>query len=243
MRVEPVVAPFQDNWSYLKAELAWLDRVIMRAIAKHRQHNREIERVAHSAADKVTSHWWKGFITLDPSKGGSKIDYDYESQVFVHPHGRYGDRVVASIEQGIELTIPTLCQHLNLGKFERDLIVLCLAPEISRRYEKLYAFLNSDDDNCRQPTVDLALRLFCRSDREWRIARNTLLPTAPLLKNKILEIYLGNTTARSLLSRSMQLSDKSVTYLLGGDVLLSSILPKPRKRRHSASSTKLPPKE
>lgn len=243
MRVEPVVAPFQDNWSYLKAELAWLDRVIMRAIAKHRQHNREIERVAHSAADKVTSHWWKGFITLDPAKGGSKIDYDYESQVFVHPRGRYGDRVVASMEQGIELTIPTLCQHLSLGKFERDLIVLCLAPEISRRYEKLYAFLNSDDDNCRQPTVDLALRLFCHSDQEWRIARNTLLPTAPLLKNKILEIYLGNTTARSLLSRSMQLSDKSVTYLLGGDVLLSSVLPKPRKQRQSTSSRKLPPKE
>ncbi len=243
MRVEPVVAPFQDNWSYLKAELAWLDRVIMRAIAKHRQHNREIERVAHSAADKVTSHWWKGFITLDPAKGGSKIDYDYGSQVFVHPRGRYGDRVVASMEQGIELTIPTLCQHLSLGKFERDLIVLCLAPEISRRYEKLYAFLNSDDDNCRQPTVDLALRLFCHSDQEWRIARNTLLPTAPLLKNKILEIYLGNTTARSLLSRSMQLSDKSVTYLLGGDVLLSSVLPKPRKQRQSTSSRKLPPKE
>jgi hypothetical protein len=242
MKVEPVVVPFQDNWSYLKAELAWLDRVIMRAIAKHRQHNREIERVAHSAADKVTSHWWKGFITLDPAKGGSKVNFDYESQIPVHPLGRYGDRVVASIEHDIELTIPTLCQHLNLGRFERDLIVLCLAPEISRRYEKLYAFLNSDDDNCRQPTVDLAFRLFCRSDQEWCTARNALLPTAPLLKNKILEIYPGNTTARSLLSKSMQLSDKSVTYLLGGDVLLSAILPKPRKRRQPSTLRETPPK-
>jgi hypothetical protein len=242
MKVEPVVVPFQDNWSYLKAELAWLDRVIMRAIAKHRQHNREIERVAHSAADKVTSHWWKGFITLDPAKGGSKVNFDYESQIPVHPLGRYGDRVVASIEHDIELTIPTLCQHLSLGRFERDLIVLCLAPEISRRYEKLYAFLNSDDDNCRQPTVDLAFRLFCRSDQEWCTARNALLPTAPLLKNKILEIYPGNTTARSLLSKSMQLSDKSVTYLLGGDVLLSAILPKPRKRRQPSTLRETPPK-
>lgn len=231
MKVEPVVAGFQDNWSYLKAELAWLDRVIMRAIAKHRQQNREIERVAHSAADKVTSHWWKGFIALDPSKGGGKVNSDYDVQVNEHSLGRYGERVVATIEQGTELTIPTLCQHLNLGKFERDLIVLCLAPEISRRYEKLYAFLNSDDDNCRQPTVDLALRLFCHSDREWRIARNALLPSAPLIKNKILEIHPGNTTARSLLSRSLQLTDKSVTYLLGGDMLLGAVLPKPRKRR------------
>jgi hypothetical protein len=243
MKVEPMIAPFQDNWSYLKAELAWLDRAIVRAIAKHRQHDREIDRVARSATDKVTSHWWKGFITLDPAKGGSKVSPDYDSQGQVHPLGRYGDRVLASIEQGIELTIPTLCQHLSLGKFERDLIVLCLAPEISRRYEKLYALLNSDDDNCRQPTVDLALRLFCRSDHEWRIARNALLPNAPLLKNKILEIHVGNTTARSLLSRSLQLSDKIVTYLLGGDMLLSSVLPKPRKRRQSVSSKASPSQE
>jgi hypothetical protein len=231
MKVEPRVAPFPDNWSYLKAELAWLDRVLMRAMAKHRQSEREIARVAHSAADKVTSHWWKGFINLDPSKGGSKVSHDHDGQVYVHPLGRYGERIAESVEHGTVLTIPTLCQHLGLGKFERDLIVLCLAPEISRRYEKLYSFLISDEGNCCQPTVDLALRLFCRSDLEWRIARNTLLPTSPLLKNKILEIYIGNTTARSLLSRSMQLSDKIVTYLLSDDISLSSVLPKPRKRR------------
>jgi hypothetical protein len=235
MKVEPKVALFQDNWSYLKAELAWLDRVLMRAMARHRQTDREIARVARSHADKVTSHWWQGFITLDPAKGGSQIAYELNNQtngqVYVHPLGRYGDRIAASTEQGIVLTVPTLCQQLGLGKFERDAIVLCLAPEISRRYEKLYGFLNGDDSNCRQPTVDLALRLFCRSDLEWRAARNTLQPKAPLLKNKILEIHESNTTARSLLAKSLQLSDKFVTYLLSDDIPLSAVLPKPRKRR------------
>ena len=33
----PEVQPFADNWSYLKAELAWLDRVLMRSLAKQRQ--------------------------------------------------------------------------------------------------------------------------------------------------------------------------------------------------------------
>ncbi|WP_019502171.1 hypothetical protein [Pseudanabaena sp. PCC 6802] len=235
MKVEPKVALFQDNWSYLKAELAWLDRVLMRAMAKHRQSDREVSRVARSAADKATSHWWQGFINLDPAKGGSQVSNDLNmqtnAQVYGHPLGRYGDRIAASIEHGIVLNAPTLCQQLGLGKFERDLIILCLAPEISRRYEKLYAFLNGDDDNCRQPTVDLALRLFCRSDLEWRASRNTLQPKAPLLKNKILEIHESNTTARSLLSKSLQLSGKFVTYLLSDDIPLSAVLPKPRKRR------------
>lgn len=235
MKVEPKVALFQDNWSYLKAELAWLDRMLMRAMAKHRQYDREISRVARSSADKVTSHWWQGFINLDPAKGGSQVSSELNpqtsTQVYAHPLGRYGDRIAASTELGIVLNIPALCQQLGLGKFERDLIVLCLAPEISRRYEKLYAFLNSDDGNCLQPTVDLALRLFCRSDLEWRVARNTLQPKAPLLKNKVLEVHESNTTARSLLSKSLQLSDKFVTYLLSDDIPLSAVLPKPRKRR------------
>ncbi len=240
MKSEADIAFFTDNWTYLKAELAWLDRVLMRAMAKQRQTNHDVDRVARNAADKASSHWWKGFITLDPSQGGSRVKPATESQTPTHPLGRYGDRLAQSLSQGINLPIPHLCQHLNLSKFERDLLVLCLAPEISRRYEKLYAFLNSDDANCRQPTVDLALRLFCRSDAEWRVARTVLVPTAPLLKQKILEIVPSSTTARSLLSRSLHLTDKAVNYLLSEDMPLDTLLPKPRGRRAAKISPLYP---
>jgi len=218
---------FPDNWSYLKAELAWLDRLLMRAIAKQRQVTKEVERVARSEADRASSHWWKGFMTLEPDNGGRQVPPT--PSVCVHPLGRYGDRIAQT--QGIKLSIPNLCERLVLGKFERDLLVLLIAPEISRRYERLYAFLNHDEANCRQPTVDLALRLFCRSDLEWRQARTTLLPTAPLIKSKIIEISLGQTSARSLLSRSLQLTDKAVNYLISEDLPLEAVLPKPRKKR------------
>jgi hypothetical protein len=227
-----VAKPFPDNWSYLKAELAWLDRVLMRAMARQRQSNQEVDRVARSAADKASSHWWKGFITLDPARGGSQVKSESEaSNLPAHVLGRYGDRIAVSLEQNIHLAIPLLCQRLNLSKFERDLLVLCLAPEISRRYEKLYAFLNNDESNCRQPTVDLALRLFCRSDEEWRIARATLQPKAPLLKLKILSVLPSMSSARSLLARPIQLSDKAINYLLSDDLPLDEILPKPRKSK------------
>ena len=181
----PEVQPFADNWSYLKAELAWLDRVLMRSLAKQRQNNQEIDRVAKSAADRSTSHWWKGFIAIDPSKGGSLAPKN--TPQIIHPLGRYGDRLEVNRAQNIHLAIPTLCDRLELGHFERDLLILCLAPEISRRYERIYTFLNNDETNCRQPTVDLALRLFCRSDAEWRNARSTLSATSPLIKMKIIQ--------------------------------------------------------
>ncbi len=225
----PEVQPFADNWSYLKAELAWLDRVLMRSLSKQRQTNQEIDRVAKSAADRATSHWWKGFIAIDPSKGGSLAP---KHPPAMHPLGRYGDRLAVSHEKNIRLAIPTLCNHLALGHFERDLLVLCLAPEISRRYEKLYTFLNNDETNCKQPTVDLALRLFCRSDAEWRNARSTLTVNSPLIKRKIIQLYFPtNSTARSLLSQAMLLSEKAVTYLLSEDLPIETVIPKPRSRK------------
>jgi hypothetical protein len=226
----PDVQPFVDNWSYLKAELAWLDRVLMRALAKQRQNNQEVDRVAKSAADRSTSHWWKGFIAIDPSKGGSLVP-KHTPQI-PHPLGRYGDRIESSHTQNIRLAIPTLCDRLELGHFERDLLILCLAPEISRRYERIYTFLNNDETNCRQPTVDLAMRLFCRSDAEWRNARNTLSPQSPLIKRKIIQLYFPtSSTARSLLSKAILLSEKAATYLLSEDLAIETVLPKSRKRK------------
>jgi hypothetical protein len=226
----PEVQPFADNWSYLKAELAWLDRVLMRSLAKQRQINQEIDRVAKSAADRATNHWWKGFIAIDPSKGGSLAPKN--TPQIIHPLGRYGDRLEVNRAQNIQLAIPTLCDRLELGAFERDLLILCLAPEISRRYERIYTFLNNDETNCRQPTVDLALRLFCRSDAEWRNARSTFSATSPLIKRKIIQLYLPTTsTARSLLSKAILLSEKAATYLLSEDIPIETVLPKPRKRK------------
>jgi hypothetical protein len=226
----PDVQAFADNWSYLKAELAWLDRVLMRSLAKQRQNNQEIDRVAKSAADRATSHWWKGFIAIDPSKGGSLVP-KHAPQI-PHPLGRYGDRIEVSRAQNIRLAIPTLCDRLELGHFERDLLILCLAPEISRRYERIYTFLNNDETNCRQPTIDLALRLFCRSDAEWRNARNTLSAQSPLIKRKIIQLYLPtNSSARSLLSKAMLLSEKAATFLLSEDLPIETVIPKPRVRK------------
>ena len=221
--------PFADNWSYLKAELAWLDRLLMRSLAKQRQDNQAVERVAKNNADRASSHWWKGFMAIDPSKGGSVAP---SPPTIAHPLGRYGDRLEASRAQNIHLAIPALCDFLKLGHFERDLLVLCLAPEISRRYDRLYSFLNNDDINCKQPTVDLAMRLFCRSDREWRSAREQFTSQSPLIKRKIIQLYLPpNSTARSLLSKAIYLSDKAVSYMLNEDVPIEKLIPKPRTRK------------
>ena len=63
----PVVEPFPDNWSYIKTELNWLDRVLVMAVGRHRRDLKETEGLTRNPRDRVTRHWWKGVITLDQS--------------------------------------------------------------------------------------------------------------------------------------------------------------------------------
>jgi hypothetical protein len=235
------ITPFADNWAFIRAELGWLDRVLMRALARQRQLNQASDRVSKSPKDKATSHWWLGFIDLDPAKGGSVIKTEQSSPPSpVYPLGRYGDRLELNAKQDTPIGLIKLMQRCRLGQFERNLIVLCLAPEISRRYENLYALLNNDQENCPQPTVDLALRLFCGSDLDWRNARQTLISTAPMLKHKIIQIYPGSSGAKSLLSQKISLQPKFVNFLLSDRMEIERVIAKSRAKSTTKSQANAP---
>lgn len=194
---------FSDNWAYLKVELNWLERLLMMAVAKQRQETKELDTIARTRGDRATSHWWKGVITVE--KGG----YDSPRPVVAHSVGNYHEqletRIQASAQQGIFLALPQLCDRLALSRFEKQVLLLALAPEIHHRYSDLLEYL------CQQslPTVDLALRLFCRSDQAWREGRLKFL-TAPF---QVL-IQLLEDKPGPLLKRSIKLSDDLVTFLL-----------------------------
>jgi hypothetical protein len=48
----------------------------------------------------------------------------------------------------------------HLSSFDVDTLLVCLAPELHRNYEKLYAYLQ-DDVTKKRPTVDLCVCSCC----------------------------------------------------------------------------------
>ncbi|PLS69095.1 MAG: hypothetical protein CV045_04150 [Cyanobacteria bacterium M5B4] len=90
------MSPFPDNLSYIKAELSWLDRVVTKAIARQKQINQEINKVAKTATDRATSHWWRGFVTLDPAQGGREVPPEQTANCL-----KLSDRVQKTKEAGI----------------------------------------------------------------------------------------------------------------------------------------------
>ncbi|MBD2057647.1 ATP-binding protein [Oculatella sp. FACHB-28] len=228
---------FVDNWAYLKTELQWLDRVLMLAVARQRQETKEVDRFSQSRADRATSHWWKGIMSFKeniaydehrpPAQSTGKTSSLGYQQQLEH-------RIQVSREQGIFLGLPSLRDRLNLTLFEKNLVLLGLAPEINRRYAKIYRYLQGDDIASKTdlPTVDLVLRLLCRNDVEWRAARIHLTTASPLLQHNLLKLLAAPND--TVLNYPVKLADPLVDYLLAEqpttqalDCLLSQFIAPP----------------
>jgi hypothetical protein len=206
---------FVDNWAYLKAELNWLDRVLMMAVARQRKDSKDVDRLAQSRADRATSHWWKGVISLE---GNAAYDEHRKpsSQSSSKPshQQQIEERIRVTHQQGIALGLPCLRDRLNLTLFEKNLVLMSLAPEINRRYARIYRYLQGDESATKTdlPTVDLVLRLLCRNDQEWRSSRQRLMSDSPLVLHDLLKILPRQED--TLLNYPLKLNDSLVGFLL-----------------------------
>jgi len=223
-----------DNWAYLRLELNWLDRLLRLAVARQRQDVKEVDKVAKSKADHVTNHWWKGLITLEKQIGN---DDKHQPQPNIPgltnppPQNSYQQqleaRIKASYAQGIVLGLPELRSRAALTLFEKNLVLISLAPEVNRRYGQLYGYLQGMEGESL-PTVDLVFRLLCRNDTDWREARTRLTSSCPLIELGLVELLDAN--AQTLLERRLKLDSLLVNYLLAASpdpqVLESLVLAK-----------------
>lgn len=126
---------------------------------------------------------------------------------------RIDARRSASQEAGINLALLQITQIFQLGLLEEQCLLICLAPELDLKYEKLYAYIQ-DDVTRKRPTIDLVLNLLCKSPEE-KVARRLIFePQAPLLKFKLVQLIDNAAEAPlPLLAQSLKLDDRIVSFL------------------------------
>ena len=215
-QTESFIGGFTDNWAYLKAELQWLDRVLMLAVARQRKETKEVDRVAQSKADRATSHWWKGVVTLEGTISYDEYRQPVPPTLVAKPthQQQLEQRIKASRDRGVVLALPVLCDRLCLNLFEKNLVLMSLAPELNRRYGRLYHFLQGEDlaEKTDLPSLDLVLRLLCRNDSEWRAARNHIVGRSPLQQYNLLRLLPNPGETR--LNSALKLHEALVDYLI-----------------------------
>lgn len=121
----------------------------------------------------------------------------------------------ASLEQGGFLPVPYVSQVFGLNEFEEQTLLMALALETDRKYEKLYAYVQ-DDATSKYLTPELAMRLYGLSGTDG----------GGLLKffmngSRLQEWFFrgeGRTAEQAngpLLTRPLRLDERMTAFLLG----------------------------
>lgn len=133
-------------------------------------------------------------------------------------------REAQSQELGINLRLTQLSRIFQLSQFELDALLICLAPEIDLRYERLYAYLQ-DDVTKKRPSVDLVLNLLCNSLEGKLRNRQHFTDGSSLIKHNLLNLIADPSQQPTLLSRFLKVDERIASFLLDSNGLDSNILP------------------
>ncbi len=132
-----------------------------------------------------------------------------------------------------------LGEMFGLTSVECELMFLALAPELHRKYETLYAYLN-DEVAKKWPTLHIAQRLLDEPDAGVHALRSALSPAGSLVRDRMLVLGEDGTGLRSIAQQGFALSPLVAQFLLGlapGTAALSSCT----TRRASAFAWQLVP--
>jgi AAA+ superfamily predicted ATPase len=118
-----------------------------------------------------------------------------------------------------------LQRAFGLTTFDVDVLLIALAPELDRRYERLYAYLQ-DHVSQRRPSVDLVLNLLC-DDVAARLERRVHFDLdAPLIRHRLVQLLAEpNQGQPSLLAHTLKLDGQITRFLLHQDGLDARLAP------------------
>jgi len=122
------------------------------------------------------------------------------------------ERRAATLEAGRDLPFVSLSEEFDLDDRQEDALLVALAPELDRRYEKVFAYLQ-DDIARKRPSVGLVLRVLCDTDRERLGARGIFTGPSPLVDAGLLELSAPDP-GTPLLSHAVTVDRRIVEYLL-----------------------------
>lgn len=160
-----------------------------------------------------------GILGLDNTAGRNRSQTEKRLKLLER---RITARIEASRQENIYLSVPYICRLFNLGSFEKNCIIACLAYEVNRKYEAVYSFLQNDP-MAISPGIDMLMKILTAQDTE-RIAARRVFDTQASLVKYLMEPRNDLADPRiPLISRHLKLDDWVVNYLLDVHLLDSRL--------------------
>jgi hypothetical protein len=118
------------------------------------------------------------------------------------------------LRSGDRLPLDRLARELSLSAFELDAVLLCAAPEVDRRYERIFAYI-LDDLNRRQPCVELVCSVTA-PDAATSLARRREAGRYGRLRRAGLLLPSGETPATEL-RQELRVAPALIDWLLAAE--------------------------
>ena len=203
---------YRSPAEHLDDELRHLDLLLQRVAARF---ERDWGATATHQGIYITREEVEQLLTRRPDDTGPDTAGGLDAEIGEH-RDRI-DRVVAATRAaGIDLPLRRLSERLGLSAAEAQILVACLAPELDRSYDRVYAYLQ-DDLTRRRPSVDLVTALIAGHHHHQWAALHLLSPQAPLLAFGVLRVVhdAASPSGSSALARLLQVAPPVVSHLLG----------------------------
>jgi len=222
---------FNSSLEHLFAELTRVDlklRIqVLQASTRDSYWERDELRGLYVSDRELSDLVNTGFNPGQSSASTIKTDPGYQSllQVMEEREREIELGKAESIHNGIVLRLERLVDMFFLSTFEKDVLLLCLLPELDLKYEKLFGYIQ-DDVTRKRPTVALSLEILCSSLQNRLLKRRVFSVESSLLRHRLITID-DNAPGRqaSLLAKSLRIDSRVCDYLLGSDEIDSSLLP------------------
>ena len=214
---------------HLQAELARIDVLLQREVRRWQLAGQDAEDgfrglyvpdvEVHALLARPLGATWGQMAALDPAEEQA-FGEAWESAV-----GQAEALAEAAAQQGDLLRLPRLAATFGLDRFDVDALLICLAPELDLRYERIYGYLQ-DDVTKKRPSVDLVLNLLCPSLEAKLAMRERFTAGAPLIENHLLSVFQDPSQPQPpLLSQYLKVDERIVSELLGANPLDARLLP------------------
>jgi hypothetical protein len=144
VNAELKLLPYRDSLEHLNDELRWLDLLIQLRSGTMGLQNREAPETQIARTAYITPEEVKWLLTEDTTSYPENPARRELQTELTRLSVEIDERVEVTHEAGVFLALPHLGRLFGLSPFEMKTIVICLAPEVRRKYDRLYAYLQDD---------------------------------------------------------------------------------------------------
>lgn len=206
------------NWAFLEAELHCLRLQLQRRILWLRQQWQQDPLQAYQEqviSDAQVDQW---LATEERSAEFRFYEQDAEAvaltQAIADTQQTLKQQGQIWREAGTLPALDLLVQLFGLTSFDRQVLLLGLAPDFDPSFGRLYAYVQ-DDVTCKYATPHLALTLFGGEGKAWIMHRDRFLPNAPLRRFQFILLESGRSPATPITAQPMRLDERIADYLRG----------------------------